>query len=114
MPVNKNLARILRCVKSERNLSYTQFAKELEITKSALVKYMSETGNPRTDTLEHLAAKLNVPLTEIISDPLPGKEQTETIFWTAKAFSGLPPERRERGFQLFQELTALFAEESST
>ena len=101
-------------MKAERGLSYKAFAKELGITKSSLIEYMHEAGNPRADTLELLAAKLNVPITEIISDPLPEEEQAETIVQTAKMFAGLSPEYRERGFQLFLELTALFAEGSIT
>jgi len=114
MSVNQNLARILHRVKAERELSYAEFANELGIPKSSLVEYMNGTGNPRADTLELLSEKLNLPITEIISDPLLGEERAEMIVRTAKAFSGLPPEQRERGFQLFQDLAALFAEESIT
>ncbi len=114
MSVNENLARILWRVKTERDLSYVEFANELGIPKSSLVEYMNGTGNPRADTLELLAGKLNVPITEIISDPLPGEEQAEMIVRTAKVFAGLPPAQRERGFQLFRDLAALFAEESIT
>lgn len=110
MSINKNLSRILRRIKSERGLSYTEFANELGIPKSSLVEYMNGTGNPRSDTLEMLAEKLHVPITEIVSDPPPGQGRAETVVQAAKEFAGLSPAQRERGFQLAQELAALFAE----
>lgn len=110
MPISENLAGILRRIRAERQLSYTGFAEELGIPKSSLEAYLNGTGNPRADTLELLAKELHVPITEIVSGPLPGQEQAETIMRAASLFSGLTPERRERGIQLFLELTALFAE----
>lgn len=114
MLINKNLARILRRVKIERDLSYAEFAEELGIPKSSLVEYMNGTGNPRSDTLEMLSRKLDIPITEIVSDPLPGQEQAETILRAAKEFADLTPRQRERGFQLFLELAALFTEKHLT
>ena len=111
MLINKNLARHLQRVKVERRLSLAEFATELTIPISSLEAYISGTGNPRADTLEMLAEKLNIPITEIVSGPLPGQEKAETIIRAAKELSGLSQDRRERGMQLFQELTALFSEE---
>lgn len=111
MLISENLARLLQRMKEERQLSFTDFAIELGIPKSSLESYINGTGNPRADTLEMLAAELNVPLAEIVSGPLPGQEKAETIIRAAKELSGLSQNRRERGMQLFQELTALFSEE---
>lgn len=110
MSINENFARMLRRVKQERQLSFSEFADELSIPKSSLENYFNGTGNPRADTLKLLARELNVPLLEIVSDPLPGQEQAETIVRAAREFAGLIPERQKRGFQLFLALTKLFTE----
>lgn len=111
MSISKNMAVILRRYKAVQDLSVSEMADELGIAKSILEDYLHGKGNPRADTLDLLARKLDVPLTEIVSGPLPGQEQAETIIRAAGVFSGLPPERRERGIQLFLELAALFSEE---
>lgn len=114
MSISQSLARVLQLIRAERGLSYADFADELGIPKSSLVEYSNGTGNPRADTLEMLARELSVPITEIVSGPLPGQEQTETIIRAAREFADLTPEKRERGIQLFQELAALFTEEDLT
>lgn len=112
MSISRNLARVLQIVKIARGLSYTEFSDELGIPKSSLAGYMKGAGNPRSDTLDMLAEKLGVPITAIVSDPLPGQEQAETITGAAKLFAALTPEQQARGMQLFLELAALFAEEN--
>ena len=111
MAIKENLARTLRRIKTERQLSCREFADELAIPKSSLESYINGTGNPRADTLEMLAGELNVPLAEIVSGPVSGREQAEMIIRTVKELSSLSPEKRERGLQLFCELMALFSEE---
>lgn len=112
MSISKNLARVLRIVKIARGLSYTEFSDELGVPKSSLTGYMNGTGNPRSDTLDMLAEKLGIPITAIVSDPLPGQEQAETIAGAAKLFAALTPEQQAKGMELFLELAAMFAEKS--
>lgn len=47
-------------IKSERQKSMTEFSEELEISRSALQKYLSGAGNPNLTTIEHIAQKLNI------------------------------------------------------
>lgn len=112
MLISENLARILRQYKDRTGLTFKEMADELIVSKSTLVEYFNGKGNPRADDLEILAAALGIPLTEIVSAPLPGQEQAETIIHAAQAASGLKTEHRERVAQLFLELAAIFAEES--
>ena len=112
MSSNENLARILMQHKREYGLSFEDLAQKLKMGKTSTVNYCNGTGNPRMDTIQRLAEALNVPITEIVSDPLPGQEQAETIILAAKAISGLGPEQRKRAIQLFHELAALFSEEN--
>lgn len=112
MSINENLARVLRQHKDRTGLTFKEMSDELAFSKSTLVEYCKGNGNPRAGDLELLSAALDIPLTEIVSVPLPGQEQAETVIRAAQAVSGLKPEHRERAAQLFLELAALFAEDS--
>lgn len=112
MPISENLSRVLMQYKREYGLSFEDLAQKLGLPKSSTVNYCNGAGNPRSDTLESVSAALGIPLTEIVSAPLPGQEQAETVTRAAQIISGLKPEHRERAAQLFLELAALFAEES--
>lgn len=111
MSIQKNLANALRRYKEARQLSFRDFADELGLPLSSIENYLNGTGNPRADTLELISQKANIPLIEIVSGPLPGQEQAETIVRAAKTLSDLSPERRERAVALFRALADVFAEE---
>lgn len=111
MSISENIAKTLRTIKEDRGLSYADFAEELGIPKSSLVEYLGGYGNPRADTMELLAERCGIPIIEMISAPLPGREQAETVLRTAKELSVLPPEKRRIAIQLFLEIAALFAED---
>lgn len=112
MSISQNLARILQQYKDKNGLTFKELSDELAFSKSTLVEYFNGKGNPRLDNLELLSAALDIPLTEIVSAPLPGQEQAETVIRAAQIISNLDPERQKRALQLFLELAALFAEES--
>ncbi len=110
MPISQNLARILRQHKDRTGLTFKEMADELDFSKSTLVEYFNGNGNPRVKDLELLVSTLDIPITEIVSDPLPGQEQVETVVRMSRLLSGLDPERRDRAVHLCLELAALFAE----
>lgn len=112
MSISQNLARILQQYKDKNGLTFKELSDELAFSKSTLVEYFNGKGNPRLDNLELLSAALDIPLTEIVSAPLPGQEQAETVTRAAQIISNLDPERQKRALQLFLELAALFAEET--
>ena len=95
-------------------LSFEDLARKLDFPKSSTVNYCSGTSNPRSDTLESVAAALGIPIAQLVSAPLPGQEQAETVARAAQVLSGLDPERRERAVRLLLELAALFAEKDPT
>ncbi len=109
MSINKNVARVLMQHKEEYALSFDDLSRKLGIARSSTVNYCNGAVNLRADTLELLAERCGVAITELVSDPLPGREQAETIILAAKELASLPPGHRERGTQLFLELAALFA-----
>lgn len=110
MSIKQNVARTIRRVKEERHISIEILAKELDITKSAVQAYLKGDSNPRADTLELLAEKCGVSMIELVSDPLPGGEQAETMVSAAQVLSALPPEKREACVQHLLAIAAIFAQ----
>lgn len=112
MSIMKRISIVLHWYKEVNNLSMSEFAKELGIAVSSLQGYMDGTANPRADTIELLAKKMNVPLMEMVSSPAPEWERAETILRAAREFGNLPKEKQEQGIQLFLQLVALFSQDS--
>ena len=110
MSIKQNVARTIRRVKEERHISIEILAKELDVTKSAVQAYLKGDSNPRADTLELLAEKSGVSMIELVSDPLPGGEQAETMVGAARLLGGLPPEKREECVEHLLAMAAIFAE----
>lgn len=69
MSICEILARKLRQIKEERGLSVVAFSEELDISRSALQTILSGKGNPRTDTIEHIAKKLNISPIVLLAPP---------------------------------------------
>lgn len=110
MPINKNIAATMRRIKQERHLSIAELAELLGVTKSTAQLYLKGEGNPRADTLELLAQGCGLSITELVSDPLPGGEQAETMVGAAQLLSGLPLEKREECAGHLLAIAAIFAE----
>ena len=110
MPINDNLARVMRRFKRKERLSVQALSERLGLTKSSAQIYLKGEGNPRADTLELLAEGCGVSMMELVSDPLPGGEQAETVAQAARMLGGLPPERREACVEHLLAVAAIFAE----
>ena len=63
-----NFSNVLKRYKEEHGLSYVEFAEDLGIAKSALENYINEIANPRLDTLEIVAKKLGMPVSELLDE----------------------------------------------
>ena len=112
MLIGKNISQAIQRFKTSNQLSLSELSKELGIPVSSLQGYLKGTSNLRSDTIELLAEKMKISVTEMVSGPTPGREQAETILRAAKEFGTLPEEKREYGIQLFLQLTALFTNDS--
>lgn len=91
---------------------------------STTQEYLNGDGNPRTDTLETIAQQMGIPVTQLISPPFPAQpqpaprrqpqsrplRQTRIAARFAKELALLPPEKREKGVQLFLEMVELWSE----
>lgn len=67
MAMCENLARRLNEIRKKRGLSITEFSEELDISRSSLQSILLCKGNPRTDTIEHIARKLGVSPISLLS-----------------------------------------------
>lgn len=114
MPINDNISDFIRRYKEERHLSMSELAEEWGIPKSSLEKYMNGSGNPRADTLELLAKKCDVSVSEIISAHSLGWERAEIAEQAARLFGDLPLERRNRAVKLFLALVDELSEKDDT
>ena len=108
MPIKENISDAIHRYQRTRSLTLREVARELDIPWASLEGYASGRANPRADTLEVLAEKLGVPITELVSGSPPGWEQAETIVRAAVAVGSLPPEHHEECVELFLKLVALF------
>ena len=82
MSICEILALKLREIKEERGLSVVEFSEQLDISRSALQAILTCKGNPRTDTIEHIARKLGINpvyLLTLPSDPQPEHRLVEQI-----------------------------------
>lgn len=67
MAICENLAQHLNGIRKERQLTISEFAEELGISRSSLQALLNGTGNPRTDTIEYLATQLDADPIWLIS-----------------------------------------------
>ena len=114
MPIKENISAAIRRYRRARDLSLRDAARELDIPWASLEGYASGYANPRADTLEVLAEKLEIPITELVSGFPPGWEQAETTVRAAIAVGNLPPEHRDECVELIIRLIAMFSGEGHT
>lgn len=113
MEIGKNLAANILRYKLDHKLSTIELAAELHLAVSTTQEYLNGGGNPRADTLELLARQMGISVTELISSPISGLEQATSVFRAAKECAALPPDKREKGIQLFLEMVDLWSQDSS-
>lgn len=67
MKIERNISATLRKELSKRGIRFQDFARELGIPRTTLTGYMKGTSHPRADSLEYLAEKLGISLSELVS-----------------------------------------------
>ena len=67
MEIQKNLSQVIRAYQHASRKSLKEFADELDISRSSLQEYLAGTGNPSAATIDHLAKKLDVDVTFLVS-----------------------------------------------
>ena len=112
MGMQKNMAAVICAMKEASNLSLAEFAAELDISRSALQEYMSGTGNPRIETVNHLAEKMGVEPEGLLCG-MDGPDMVqllEHIVKTLGFIQKLSEDRQRRFGELLLEMVELWNE----
>lgn len=110
MEIKQNVSKVMRALKKESRKSMTEFSDELQISRSALQDYLSGKGNPSVNTLEHLAQRLGVNTSFLVSGAF-SEDQLGILFellGTFEMLSKLTPEGRLRFARLLLEMVTLW------
>ncbi len=110
MEIQRNLANILNTIRICRRQSLTEFADELEISRSHLQELLKQNANPRIDTVEHIAQKLGIDISVLISASFTDSQlqMIEYMLKLIEALSTLTPEKRRAFGKLFLEMLCLW------
>ena len=113
MGLQENMASAIRAIMEQRHKSQAEFAEELEISRTALHDYLNAKGNPSIATIVHIASKLEISPTALMSDlmDLDHKEIVLLLLDTIRSVSELTVEKRIRFAELFLEMVGLWDEE---
>lgn len=111
MGVRENLRNSLLIYKKLNNLSTSELAEQLDISRSALQDYLAGRSNPRMDTLVHIANKLGIDPAVLISDEFKPSQIDAilALFNSLQYISSLPHEKRHRLAELFCEAVELMS-----
>lgn len=97
MALTDNLANHLNQIRRRRGLSVAEFAEELGVSRSSLQSMLNGSGNPRTDTIEYIARRLETNPLILLSPECP-----EGMYRAAEVFAGaictaaqLPAEQKQ-------------------
>lgn len=71
MGLNEDVGRRLRMLRRERDLSLSELARRSGVGKGTLSELESGTRNPTLETLYAATTALGLPLSAVLSDPLP-------------------------------------------
>lgn len=115
MEIRENISTVMRALMKESGKSLTEFSDELEISRSALQEYLSCKGNPNVATIEHMAKKLGVDTSFLVSGAFSG-EQIDvllTLLNSLKLLSKLDSNKRRQFAQLLLDMIALWNEDDS-
>lgn len=113
MTLQKKLSNTMNALRISRRQSITEFSEELGVSRSCMQDLLKGNGNPRMDTVEHIANRLHMNPAALFSCSFT-EEQLETallLLQTVKVFSKLPEEERKRSAALFHELILIVGSE---
>lgn len=109
--IQENLAASIRFMMEVRRQSLTEISEKAEISRSMMQEYVKARGNPSLATIEHLAEKLDVDPTALLTGML-GMEQTECtlpLLGVIQQVAELEQEQRIRFTELFLEMVQILS-----
>ena len=74
MPLVETLSERLKEMRSKKGCSVAEFAEELGISRSSLQSLLNGKGNPRIDTIEHMAKQLGIDPLELLTSETDNSE----------------------------------------
>ena len=113
MTLQKNLSNTMNALRVSRRQSIAEFSEELGISRSSMQELLKGNGNPRMDTIEHIAARLQMDPAALLSCSF-SQGQMETALLLLQAidtFPALSDEKRKRAAALLQELILIIGPE---
>ena len=110
MEIKQNMSKVMCALKKESRKSMSELSDDLQISRSALQDYLSGKGNPSVNTIEHLAKRLGVDASFLISGAF-SEDQLGILFHllgTIESLSKLPPEKRRCFAELLLKMVKLW------
>lgn len=112
MTLQKNLSTIMNTIRNNRDQTLTEFANELGISRSSLQEILNGNGNPRMDTVEHLANKLDMDPLALLSCSY-SEQQLFTavpLLQIGGSIMHLPEEKKRKFIELFHQMMLLLVD----
>ncbi|MEU9201584.1 helix-turn-helix domain-containing protein [Streptomyces sp. NPDC048332] len=97
MGLNEDVGRRLRTLRRERDLSLSELSRRSRVGKGTLSELESGTRNPTLETLYALTTALGLPLSAVLSDPLPTGRAPAPAGVSGSAVTAVLLERYEDG-----------------
>lgn len=113
MGIRQHISEYLNEYKRKNGLSVSALAAELGISCSTLQTYLNGTGNPRADTIEHMAKSIGVdPAALVCSSPDGATLHFITLMASyTQITSYLPPDKKALFGQLASLMLSLWEDE---
>ncbi|NBI63075.1 XRE family transcriptional regulator [Clostridiales bacterium] len=109
MLLRKNLTDAMNALRRSRSLSITAFSEEVGISRSSMQALLNGTGNPRMDTVEHVAARLCLDPAVLLSGSLtrPQLDVAISLLRALDFFASFSDEEKEKFASLFLEMISM-------
>ena len=111
MEICKNMAAILLAYKKHTGKSYVECASTLELSPTTLRLYATGQGNPSAATIEHLAEKLGVDTSVLISGACSSSQLlvARKLLGLIESLGNVPQENRTEFAELFVRMIHLMS-----
>lgn len=110
MNLNEGLAVSIRTIMQRKRLSLTEFAEELDISRTALYGYTKGEGNPSMATIDHIARRLGISPAVLANGlaELDHREIALLLLDTVQGVAELPEEKRLQMAEHFLAMVKLW------
>lgn len=111
MDAKKNMSQRVKAYRKSKYNSIEAFSEDLGIALNTVRKLERAHGNPTMDTMNLVADKLGITVSELLSPPASGQEQKQSIEKSlcevTKSFMALPDELQKEACEHFSRLVEI-------